>query len=594
MPFLIVLVAAAAAVFSYRLLEGWGARSWIPAVCRAAGWGVVALLLVNASCPTIRPSVRPTVLLDASLSMQAAGGRWTEALAQARATGDVRLVGPMRGDTTPSAGTSRLAPAIAAAGSGERPVVVFTDGEVEDADALPPDLLAGTTIKVLPRQSISDVALVRVSGGGRLTPTDSLRIEVEAQAFGPAREWKLGLVAREGARVWLRGALKLDAGGRGRAELAGPLPAVPPGPHVLSIELTGASDPEPRDDARNLVLTIVPTPGIVLLASPPTWESRFLFETLRDVAALPVRGYVETEHGRWRRAGDLKPVTLAEVSDAARRADVLVTLGESSGTPATRARGRWLWPGAGSRPGSSGDWYLSVGPASPVSGGFAGVAVDSFPPGTAVADLTAGATDWTGLTAQASRRGTVRPVMLGHDSAGIRRVIMGVDGLWRWAFRGGSSEQGYRGLVSSSLAWLLGGADSSAGRARLLHEVVQRGRPVIFEWNGSGPPAATPVSLSADSAARSDTLVFDGAGRAELILPPGTWHYRLTGGGQGTFAVETYSDEWLPTPRTLAARDGADRSVAGRNPVRSWLWLFGLGVVAFAGEWLARRRLGLR
>jgi hypothetical protein len=184
--------------------------------------------------------------------------------------------------------------------------------------------------------------------------------------------------------------------------------------------------------------------------------------------------------------------------------------------------------------------------------------------------------------------------MLGHDSAGIRRVIMGVDGLWRWAFRGGSSEQGYRGLVSSSLAWLLGGADSSAGRARLLHEVVQRGRPVIFEWNGSGPPAATPVTLSADSAARSDTLVFDGAGRAELILPPGTWHYRLTGGGQGTVAVESYSDEWLPAPRSLAARDGADRSVAGRNPVRSWLWLFGLGVVAFAGEWLARRRLGLR
>jgi hypothetical protein len=27
---------------------------------------------------------------------------------------------------------------------------------------------------------------------------------------------------------------------------------------------------------------------------------------------------------------------------------------------------------------------------------------------------------------------------------------------------------------------------------------------------------------------------------------------------------------------------------------RDWLWLFGLCIAALAGEWLARRRLGLR
>ena len=338
MPFLIALIAAAAAVLSYRLLEGWGVRSWIPALCRAAGWGVLSLLLVNASCPAVRPSTRPTVLLDASLSMQAAGGHWTEALAQARAAGDVRLVGALRGDTTASGGASRLAAAIAGARSGARPVVVFTDGEVEDADAVPADILTGTTIKVLPRQAVSDVALVRVSGITRLTPADSLRIEVEAQAFGPPRDWKLGLTVKEGDKTWLHGALVLDAGGRGRAVLAGPLPSVAPGAHVLAVAVTGASDAEPRDDVRNLVVTVVPTPGIVLLAGPPTWESRFLLETLRDVAALPVRGYLETEHGQWRRAGDLKPVPTAEVNDAARRADVLVSLGETGTGAAFLAR----------------------------------------------------------------------------------------------------------------------------------------------------------------------------------------------------------------------------------------------------------------
>lgn len=594
MPFLIALIAASAAVLSYRLLEGWSPRSWIPALCRGAGWGVLSLLLLNASCPMVRPSARPTVLLDASLSMQAAGGRWTEALAQARSTGEVRLVGALPGDSTASGGFSRLATAVAGARSGERAVVVITDGEIEDADALPPDLLAGATVKVLPRQAVSDIALVRVSGTTRLTPGDTLRIDAEAQAYGPPREWKLALEVKEGDRVWLRGPVAVDAGGRARVALAGPLPAVSPGAHVLTVRLTGAGDAEPRDDARNLVVTIVPTPGVVLLAGPPTWESRFLLETLRDVAALPVRGYLETEAGRWRRAGDLKPVTVVEVNDAARRADVLVSLGERATTQRpTRARGRWLWPPAG-RSGNPGDWYLSVPAASPVAGGFAGLAVDSFPPGTAVAELVAGPSDWTGLTAQAGRRGTVRPAMLGRDSAGVRRIVMGIDGLWRWVFRGGSSEQGYRGMVASSLAWLLGGTDSAAGRARVPREVVQRGRPVVFEWNGPAAPEPTAVVLTGDSSSRNDTLVFDGAGRSELLLPPGTWRYRLSGGGQGTVAVEEYSDEWLPSPRTLAAREAATLPAGGRIPIRTWLWLFGVGVAAFAGEWLARRRLGLR
>lgn len=596
MPFLIVLLAAAAAVLSYRLLEGWGARSWIPALCRAVGWGVVGLLLLNASCPSVRSGARPTVLLDASLSMQAAGGQWTQALALARATGEVRRVGALPGDSTASGGRSRLAAAIAGARSGDRPVVVITDGEVEDADALPADILAGATIRVLPRDSVAGVALVRVSGVTRLTPGDSLRIEVEAQAFGPAppSPWRLGVEARDVDRIWLRGPLVLDAGGRGRAVLSGPLPPVPPGAHVLTVAVTGAADAEPRDDARNMVVTVVPTPGIVMLASPPTWESRFLLETLRDVAALPVRGYLETERGRWRRAGDLKAVAGAEVGDAARRADVLISLGEPGTMASSRARGRWTWTGSAARPGAAGDWYVSVPSPTPVSGGLAGSAVDSFPPGTSVSELVPGPRDWVGLSAQAGRRGAVRPVMVGRDSGGARRIVMGVEGLWRWSFRGGSSEQGYRGLVASSLAWLLGGADSAAGRARLLHQVVQRGRPVVFQWNGGGPAEPTPVNLIGAAGTRSDTLVFDGAGRAELMLEPGAWRYRLGGGGQGTFAVEEYSDEWLPTRRTLETREAMTQAAGGRVPVRTWLWLFGLGVAAFAGEWLARRRLGLR
>ncbi len=594
MPAILPIFAALAALVSYRFLEEWTGKSWLPASLRAVGWGTLTLLLLNASCPSVRPSARPTVLLDASLSMQAAGGRWTEALALARRSGDVRLVGAVPGDTTPSGGRSRFAAALAAASSGGRPLIVVTDGELEDADELPVDSLQGPEIRVLQRRQLPDVALSRVEGAARLTPSDSLRIEVEATSSAGVPGQELELEAREGSRIWLRGKATLDSGGRARATLRGPLPAVPPGAHVLAVAIRNAADSEPRDDARLLLVTVIPSPGVVLLASPPTWESKFLLETLRATTALPVRGYLEAERGVWRRAGDLQPVPSSEVANAARRADLLVTLG-SNLEPArgTRARGRWSWPGA-ARLGQSGDWYVGTLPATPIGAAFTGLAIDSFPPGTAVLEQSAPPGAWIGLTAQAGRRGMVRPVLIGRDSAQVRQLVTGIDGLWRWAFRGGSSEQGYRSLVASAVSWLLGGADSLTGSARLQREVVQRGRAAVFEWKGGGSAVPLPIEWSGGGGNRRDTLVFDGAGRAEVWLPPGVWQYRLSGGGQGTLAVEAYSDEWLPGRTTITERPGSARGSRERIPLRSWLWLFGLAVGAFAGEWLVRRRLGLR
>ncbi|HEV8599838.1 MAG TPA: hypothetical protein VGQ69_10795 [Gemmatimonadales bacterium] len=594
MPALFAVLAALAALLSYRFLEEWTGKSWLPAALRAAGWGTLTLLLLNASCPTARPSSRPTVLLDGSLSMQAAGARWTEALALARRSGEVRLLGVTPGDTTPSGGRSRFAAAIAAAGSAGRPVIFVTDGELEDAEELPADSLHGPEIRVLRRRQLPDVAISRVEGTARLTPSDSLRIEVEATSVGATAGKTLELEVREGSRVWLRGKAVLDSGGRATTALGGALPPVPPGTHVLTIAIRNAADSEPRDDTRLLLLSVVPTPGVVLLASPPTWESKFLLETLRATTALPVRGYLEVERGVWRRAGDLQQAPAGEVANAARRADLLVTLGSGvTAARGSRARGRWSWPGA-ARLGQDGDWYVSIPAATPIGAAFTGLAVDSFPPGTAVLEQSAPPGAWVGLTAQAGRRGMVRPVLIGRDSAEVRQLVTGIDGLWRWAFRGGSSEQGYRALVASAVSWLLGGGDSLSGAARLQREVVQRGRPAVFEWKGSGRVEPLAIEWSGGSGSRRDTLVFDGAGRAEVLLPPGVWHYRLSGGGEGTLAVEEYSDEWLPKPATVAERPGSVTRSRERVPLRSWIWLFGLSIAAFAGEWLARRRMGLR
>jgi hypothetical protein len=594
MPVLLAILAALAALLSYRVLEEWSGRSWLPALLRGFGWGTVTLLLLNASCPSVRPASRPLVLLDASLSMQAAGGRWNEALSLARRSGEVRLVGLTGGDTLPSGGRSRLAGAVTAAGSTGRPVLVVTDGEVEDADELSADSLQGPGIRVLPRRALPDLAVERVEGTTRLTPADSIRIEVELRGFGGLSGRRVDLEAREADRSWLRGSATLDAAGRATSVLRGVLPPVGAGAHVLRIGISNAADSEPRDDARLLVVTVVPTPGIVLLASPPTWESKFLLEALRATTALPARGYLETERGVWRHAGTLRVAAVSEVADAARRADLLVTLGAGvDAARGSRARGRWNWPGVTSL-GLTGDWYVATGAASPLSAAFTGLAVDSFPPGTAVTELTPGAGAWVGLTAQAGRRGTVRPVLAGRDSAHVRQIVTGIDGLWRWAFRGGSSEQGYRALVAAAAAWLLGGADSLTGKARLQREVVQRGRPAVFEWSGGVAPEPLPIEWTGGTGPRRDTLVFDGAGRAEILLPPGIWHYRLAPAGEGTLAVEEYSDEWLPRRPTVADRPGAAKGARENTPLRAWAWLFGLAVSAFAGEWLVRRRLGLR
>jgi hypothetical protein len=169
-----------------------------------------------------------------------------------------------------------------------------------------------------------------------------------------------------------------------------------------------------------------------------------------------------------------------------------------------------------------------------------------------------------------------------------------VDGLWRWAFRGGSSDRRIAPWVAATTSWLLGGADSSRGSAHPVRAVVSNGRPVMFEWTAPGPPQALGIAWSGDGAPPADTLRFDGSGHAAVWLRAGEYRYRLPGGGGGTVAVERYSDELLPRPVTLSAHQGRSPVGAGRRAAREWLWLFGLCIAGLAGEWIARRRLGLR
>jgi hypothetical protein len=293
---------------------------------------------------------------------------------------------------------------------------------------------------------------------------------------------------------------------------------------------------------------------------------------------------------------DLRPVPVDVVRRAARRADLLILKGGVGElAEGSTARGIWRWP-SGERGETQvpGDWYLSESDASPVAGAFLGQPVDSFPPAMFLTPMQSGPREWVALYAQLGRRGARRPAVFGREDGPLRGVTVAVEGLWRWAFRGGSSEQSYRSWVAATASWLLGGADSARGVAKPVQAVVQNGRPVTFQWVGAGVPTPQAVVWSGAERQSTDTLQFDGEGRASVWLDPGEYRYRLAAGGGGMVAVEQYSDELLPRPMTLTAHEGRATGSTARTTARDWLWLFGLCVLALSGEWLARRRLGLR
>jgi hypothetical protein len=595
---LVALAAFGLAALTYLYLERLGRRSWIPLVCRGIAWTALGVLLVNVSCPIAGTPQRPLTLLDASLSMGAAGGHWPDARDSAGRWGDVRPFGDERAtrDSTPSRGRSLLAPAMLAASASDRPVIVVSDGEIEDLRDIPADLLARTTIKIFPRISHPDLAITRVTGPSRISSGDSIHLQIDVQPSGGDSRDSVAVDVLSGEKRLARRTIHLKGEGRGQTRIAFASGVLGAGDHLLRIALVGAADAEPRTDTRLHRVTVAGTPGVVFLAAPGDWDSRFLYRTLREVAELPVRGYVHLERNRWRTMSDLRPVPVDVVRRAARRADLLILKGGvGEVTEGTTARGVWSWPsGETGETQIPGDWYLSESEASPLAGAFIGQPVDSFPPSVLLSQVQTAPGDWIALYAQLGRRGPERPAVFGRQQGRVRRVTVAVEGLWRWAFRGGSSEQSYRSWVAATASWLLGGVDSAQGVARPIQPVVPNGRPFVFEWVGPGTPAPQPIVLATGGQDRSDTLHFDADGRAALWLPPGEYRYRLAGRVRGIIAVEQYSDEFLQRPATLKTQEGRTTPPTGRSTARDWLWLFGICVLAFSGEWLARRRLGLR
>ncbi len=595
---LIVALSVALAVLSYRRLEPTATASKGPMTFRAVAWASVGLLLLNVSCPPAGVG-RPLVLLDASLSMQAAGGRWAEAERTARSLGDMQPFGAQESflpdSVQPLLPSSLLAPALRAASATGRPLVVVTDGELDDLADIPPGILSPVQVQVFLRRDTVGIGMTAVTGPDQLLEGDSLRLAIELELVNMAQALPVRVEVRSGDTVQFMGQGTIPSSGIARLALAGPL-RLPPGTHILDVALADSLDSERRDDHRAFALTIRETPGIVMVVPAPNSEARFLYRTLRDISALPLRGFVQVAVGQWRRMEDLGPVPESIVRTDLAAADLVVDFGVTLPLPTVRAL--WDWPIASDVATLPGDWYVSPEGPSPVLSALAAFPVESLPPAMGLRSLQDGTqgASWVGLSAQLGRRGAVRPAMRGLQLSHGRRVEVALRGLWRWAFRGGAAEQAYRSWVEGTVGWLLGGVDSTLGVASPVRPVVSQGEPVQFRWQATRPPTPTVVTTTPlpDGIPQVDTLTFDGSGRAALRRVPGTYQYSLDAGGNGVLVVEEYSAEWLPRRPGLQPSEPVVSVTSGRRSVREWPWLFFLAVVAFAGEWFVRRRGGLR
>lgn len=272
-PFVGVLLAAAIALtiagWTYLRREGLDRRPWALIVLRTIALGGTLVLLLDLSCG-IRPfGTRPLVLLDGSLSMSAAGGGWRVARDSAERWGVVRTFGDGRlVDSLPDRGTSRLRDALVAAAADGRQVVIVTDGELDDLPGIPRDLLDAARIRVFPRRAVPDLFVTHLTVPGHVSLDDTVQIEatVGRTPTGPDSATVTFLAGRHlGTRaVRFRGASEAKVALRVAARTLGA------GAQLIRVAIRGTPDSEPRDDERWGMVQVAATPGVVLLAAPPT------------------------------------------------------------------------------------------------------------------------------------------------------------------------------------------------------------------------------------------------------------------------------------------------------------------------------------
>lgn len=556
---------------------------------------LLALLLDAPVGRAVAPD--PLVALDASASwLRGGAATWDSAAARVRAlrpdslllTGDSARIAALPDE--PGDRVSTVRGAVDRALAAGRSLVLITDGEIDDPQALEA-LPAGSRVEVLDRPAVPDAAvrtigLPQAAVGG---DTVEARVAIIAGSAGAsAGEVALLVNERQAATASFDA---LPALGERELVIRFPLPAVE-GAVVVHAVVRTDDDAEVRNDTIATIVDVSRAAGAVFVSTSPDEDARFAVAVLRGAVALPTRAFYRVATGQWRREGTLAPVAESEVRDALRAAPIAVIHGDTAifGAPRGATRGSLALHAVPEQRGE--DWYVSAAPPSPLAGVLSAIPWDSLAPIDVAPSLPRG--EWVALEAARARRLETRAVIAGSERP-RRVVVVGGSGFWRWRFRGGESGDAFTALWGSIFDWLA--ADRRDPRAVVPEpSMLRSGDPVRWR-RGADADTIVTVALRRLDDAGVDTLVlrFDPATNVAETAPLEPGRYEASAGGARSLLAVNQSREWLP--RAPAVQSG---SVGGGAPtgvapsLRSRWWAYALVLVLLCTEWIVRRRLGLR
>jgi len=601
LPWLIAVLAGVAAVALQYGRASFSLRTLPLALLRWVAVTVVVALLLGAPAGRATPP-RIDVALDASESFTRAARDstcWRAALDSAARLGGTRLRfgDAVREDASRTPPVDRLSSlrgvADRAAGPGT-PVVVITDGELDDGELLS-TLPRGSRAIVIPCSPSPDVAVERLEAPAILLAGDTATVRASLVAGargGPAGRLEVRLddevLARADVEVHAPFAertieLRGVPGGRARGAL-------------LRAVYVGTGDAEPRNDTLAIGVEVTRAPAAVFVSTSPDYDAREAIAALRGVTSLPTRAFFRVAPGAWRTEGALARVGEAEVRAAVQGAPLVVLHGDTAvfGTPRAVTRASLLLfapPG-----GSDGEWFASSAPLSPLAVSLATLPFDSLAPLDVALPPAMARGQWQGLvTHRAGARGDRRTALIGWDEP--RRVaVLGAGGLWRWRFSGGIREDAYNAFFGALYDWLAAGRSD---RRAALPEAGSIRAGVPLRWRrGAAADSVVPVTLrrrGATGRVQAVTLRFaDGVEIAESpAMAPGIYDAELPG-GTALLAVNA-SRELVPQRSSVRSGQVGGAPAEGEPPLlRELGWLYALAIAALCVEWLLRRRAGLR
>ena len=591
-----LFAGAAAVVFVYgpRLAPG---RVLVPAALRFVGMAGLTVLLLNGTFGGRRPA-RALVAMDVSRSWVRSGDsslfRETLRRALAQARGDLIVFGDSVRAGAASASATDLAsevkPAVERSVASGRPLHVFTDGELDDPQALAP-AVGGSSIVVVRGDEQVDVAVAEVRAPRSTVAGDTLDVDVMLSAAGRATP-RSRLALSFGDTPGLT--IDVDSIGAWGERVVRHRVVVPRsnGPLTLRAAVATPGDAVTANDTLTSVVEVLPGAAAVLVSTSPDYDARELVAVLRGTVLLPTRGFYRVAPGRWREDGSLGAVLEDDVRRAAREAPLLVLQGDTAvfGDPRSLGRGALLLVSAPAT--SGGEWYATGAPPSPMTAALGGSPWDSLPP--LDVSLLPTAAGFEVLEARRARRLERRAVAVGWERP-RRIVLVGASGLWRWRFRGGAAATVHAAFWGSVIDWLAAGrADARA--ASPAAAFVREGEPIRWQ-RGTPDDTVVTVSVTRRGSARADSLTLRfpaGTLQAESAPRPAGVYDVTTRGGNSLLVVNR-SAELLPRRPTVSdAEFGSGIALAETSRLRTIGWIFGIVIVAFCTEWILRRNLGLR